>query len=99
MTPNDSGEAQNKLDAFFAAQEPPAFDRAFAARAHAALQRRQLRDGLVPWAVGAIVLAVVLGFAGDILLQPLASLAPIAAPLAIIWSVLLVTGRLPKRLF
>lgn len=92
-------EAQNdKLNAFFATQEPPAFDRAFAARAYAALQRQHLRNHLMLWGAGAIATGVVLALTGNTIAEPLSQLAPAVAPLAIIWSVLFVTRRLPRRL-
>jgi len=90
-------EQNDRLNAYFAAQEPPAFDRAFAARAHGALQRRHMRDRLMLWSAGAIAASAVLALTGNYFREPLSQLAPAAAPLAIIWSVLFVTRRLPRR--
>ena len=98
MSDEAPDNAQDTLNAFFATQEPPAFDRAFAARAQAALQRQQMRDRLTLWGASAIVASTVLALTGNYIAEPLAQLAPAAAPLAIVWSVLFVMRRLPRRL-
>jgi hypothetical protein len=57
-----------------------------------------MRSQLMLWGAGALGAAAVLGLTGNYFTAKLEELTPALAPLAIIWSVLVVMGRLPRRL-
>ena len=92
------------LAQFLAAHEPPEHDAHFLALTLAAQRRRhasgQMWQTLGLWAGGATLVALVGYFAGDLLTNALAPLTPVAAPIAIVGTVLFMMRRAlaPARL-
>ena len=88
--------ADDKLAAFFASQEPPAYDARFIAASLAAFQRREMIHQLSLVAlVGAVTLLVAVLVGGHVA-APLNAIMPALAPIALVMTVLYLTGRMPR---
>jgi hypothetical protein len=88
-------DADDKLAAFFAAQEPPAFDARFLAAALEAFKRREARQDWRMIGLVGVVTAMVAVLVGDRLAVSVNALAPAMMPVAVVAAALYATGRLP----
>lgn len=88
--------ADDKLAAFFASQEPPAYDAQFLARAIAAFQRREIVHQLSLVALVGVVTLLIAVLVGGRLALPLNAIMPALMPVAVVMAALYVTGRLPR---
>ena len=88
--------ADDKLSAFFAIQEPPAYDAQFVARSLAAFQRREMVHQLSLVALVGVVTVLVAVLVGGRLAEPLNAMMPALMPVALVLTVLYLTGRLPS---
>ena len=88
--------ADDKLAAFFVSQEPPTYDARFIAASLAAFQRREMIYQLSLVAlVGALTLLVA-ALVGARVAAPLNAIMPALAPVALVMTVLYLTGRMPR---
>ena len=87
--------ADDKLAAFFATQEPPAFDARFIADTLAAFQHRETRKDWLMIALVGIVTAVVAVLVGDRLAIGVNALVPALMPVVLVATALYLMGRLP----
>ena len=81
------------LAQFLAEHDPPASDPRFIAAAMVQLHRRQQWDRVALWSAASVALATVLVLVGPLIAAPLVAFAPVAAPIAIVGSVLFMTRR------
>ena len=88
--------ADEKLTAFFATQEPPAYDAQFIAASLAAFQRREIVHQLSLVALVGLVTLLIAVLVGGRLVAPLNAMMPALMPVALVMTVLYLTGRLPR---
>jgi hypothetical protein len=88
--------ADDKLAAFFATQEPPAYDAQFILRSLAAFQRRELMHQLSLVALVGVLTLLVAVLVGGRLALPLNAIIPALMPVAVVMAALYLTGRLPR---
>jgi hypothetical protein len=85
----------DKLAAFFATQEPPAYDAGFVAASLAAFQRRQtIHDLSLVALVGVVTLLIAVLIGGRVSI-PLNAIMPALAPVVLVATTLYLTGRMP----
>jgi len=88
--------ADDKLSAFFAAQEPPGYDAQFLARSLVAFQRREMVHQLSLVALVGLVTVLIAVLVGGRLAEPLNAMMPALMPVALVMTALYLTGRLPR---
>lgn len=88
--------ADDKLSAFFATQEPPAYDAQFVMRSLAAFQRRERMHQLGLVALVGVVTLLIAVLVGERLALPLNAIMPALMPVAVVMAALYFTGRLPR---
>ncbi|MFT3726396.1 MAG: hypothetical protein QM759_01020 [Terricaulis sp.] len=87
--------ADDKLAAFFALQEPPAFDARFMLRTLEAFQKREARKDQLMVALVGVVTLIVAVFVGDRLAVSVNTLLPALAPAAVVATALYLMGMMP----
>jgi hypothetical protein len=87
--------ADEKLAAFFATQEPPAYDARFIADALAAFQRREARKDWLMLVLVGVVTLIVAALVGDRLSISVNALVPALMPVAVVAAALYFTGLMP----
>jgi hypothetical protein len=88
--------ADDKLAAFFANQEPRAYDAHFIARSLAVFQRRWMLHQLSLVALVGVVTVLIAAMVGGRLALPLNAIIPALMPIAVVMTVLYLSGRLPR---
>jgi uncharacterized protein YacL len=87
--------ANDKLSAFFATQEPPAYDARFIVRTLEAFQRREARKDKLMIALVGMVTLIVAVLVGDRLAVSVNALVPALMPVVVVAAALYVTGLMP----
>ena len=87
--------ADDKLSAFFALQEPPAYDARFIVRTLEAFQQRETRKDRLMIALVGVVTLIVAVLVGDRLAIGVNALAPALMPVVVVATVLYLMGQLP----
>jgi hypothetical protein len=87
--------ADDKLAAFFASQEPPAFDTRFMVRTLEAFQRREARKDQLMIALVGLVTLIVVALVGDRLAVSVNTLVPALMPVAVVAAALYFTKLMP----
>lgn len=87
--------ADDKLAAFFATQEPPAYDARFVVRTLEAYQRREARKDQLMIALVGVVTLLVAVLVGDRLAVSVNTLLPALMPVAVVGAALYFTGLMP----
>jgi len=87
--------ADDKLAAFFATQEPPAYDAAFMLRALDTFQRREARKDWFMLGLVGVVTLIVAALVGDRVAVSVNTLAPALMPVVVVATALYLMGMMP----